>query len=211
MPTSRRRAAVSRSDSLNFSAFAFDVLLWSMVRSSAVVFKLPSASRRESSWARYLLRADLELVRLLVQRHADLLDVRLARDIEQLLLNVRHFAVDDLVRHLAAVGRQLDAEEARKNEEEGRHLVARDMHRRDGLGDGEVDGQGEAVVVKVLFARSDDALELRDLFAQALIFRLQLLVHLCQRGLNLEELAVGLHLVAHQRLLQPFAPRAQHD
>eukprot|EP00965_Chrysotila_dentata_P032708 1089906-Pleurochrysis_carterae.AAC.1 len=57
---------------------------------------------------------------LLVQRRADLLDVRLARDAEQLLLEVRHLAVDDLVRHLAVVGRLLDAGEARKNQEEGR-------------------------------------------------------------------------------------------
>eukprot|EP00965_Chrysotila_dentata_P010391 338344-Pleurochrysis_carterae.AAC.1 len=47
------------------------------------------------------LRANLELVRL-VQRRTDLLDVRLARDVEQFLLVVRHLAVDDLVRHLAA-------------------------------------------------------------------------------------------------------------
>eukprot|EP00965_Chrysotila_dentata_P185339 6118763-Pleurochrysis_carterae.AAC.1 len=62
------------------------------------------------------LHADLELVGL-VQRRADLLDVHLARDVEQLLLDVRHLlAVDDLVRHLAAVlGRQLDAKEARKD------------------------------------------------------------------------------------------------
>eukprot|EP00965_Chrysotila_dentata_P084389 2786186-Pleurochrysis_carterae.AAC.1 len=65
-----------------------------MVKSSAAAFKLPSASRRESSWARYSvslqrlgavgdlavavvgleqLRSDLELVRL-AQRRADLLD-----------------------------------------------------------------------------------------------------------------------------------------
>eukprot|EP00965_Chrysotila_dentata_P033286 1108769-Pleurochrysis_carterae.AAC.1 len=43
MATSRRSLAVSRSDSLNASACAVDVLLWSMVRSSAVAFKLPSA------------------------------------------------------------------------------------------------------------------------------------------------------------------------
>eukprot|EP00965_Chrysotila_dentata_P003859 126098-Pleurochrysis_carterae.AAC.1 len=55
MPSSRRSAAVSRSDSLNASAFASDVLLWSMVKSSAVASKLSSASRRESSWARYLV------------------------------------------------------------------------------------------------------------------------------------------------------------
>eukprot|EP00965_Chrysotila_dentata_P246525 6207209-Pleurochrysis_carterae.AAC.2 len=53
MPTSRRSAAVSRSDSSNASACAADVLLLSMVRSSVVAFKLPSASRRESNWARY--------------------------------------------------------------------------------------------------------------------------------------------------------------
>eukprot|EP00965_Chrysotila_dentata_P135421 4477511-Pleurochrysis_carterae.AAC.1 len=53
MPTSRRSAAVSRSDSLNASACAADDSLWSMVRSSAVAFKLPSASRLESKWARY--------------------------------------------------------------------------------------------------------------------------------------------------------------
>eukprot|EP00965_Chrysotila_dentata_P173265 5718947-Pleurochrysis_carterae.AAC.1 len=51
MPTSRRSLAVSRSDSLNASACAAGVLLCSMVRSSAVASKLPSASRRESSWA----------------------------------------------------------------------------------------------------------------------------------------------------------------
>eukprot|EP00965_Chrysotila_dentata_P048807 1619534-Pleurochrysis_carterae.AAC.1 len=51
MPTSRRSSAVSRSVSLNASACAADVLLWSIVRSSTVAFKLPSASRRESSWA----------------------------------------------------------------------------------------------------------------------------------------------------------------
>eukprot|EP00965_Chrysotila_dentata_P138624 4585173-Pleurochrysis_carterae.AAC.1 len=51
IPTSRRSAFVSRIDSLNASACASDVLLWSMVRSSAVALQLPSASRRESSWA----------------------------------------------------------------------------------------------------------------------------------------------------------------
>eukprot|EP00965_Chrysotila_dentata_P215319 6188705-Pleurochrysis_carterae.AAC.1 len=68
---------------------------------------------------------------------ADLLDVRLARDVEQFLLDMRHLAIDDLVRDLAAVGRQLDAEEARGNQEESRHLVARDVRRCNGLGDGE--------------------------------------------------------------------------
>eukprot|EP00965_Chrysotila_dentata_P144152 4761613-Pleurochrysis_carterae.AAC.1 len=58
MPTSRRSSAVSRSDSLNASACADYVLLWSMVRSRAVAFKLPSASRRESSWARYSVCSD---------------------------------------------------------------------------------------------------------------------------------------------------------
>eukprot|EP00965_Chrysotila_dentata_P185647 6129096-Pleurochrysis_carterae.AAC.1 len=58
MPTSRRSAAVSRSDSLNASACAADVLLWSMVMSNAVAFKLPSVSRRESSWARYSICSD---------------------------------------------------------------------------------------------------------------------------------------------------------
>eukprot|EP00965_Chrysotila_dentata_P122893 4061872-Pleurochrysis_carterae.AAC.1 len=58
MPTSRRSSAVSHSDSLNASACAADVVLWSMVRSSAVAFKLPSASRGESSWARYSVCSD---------------------------------------------------------------------------------------------------------------------------------------------------------
>eukprot|EP00965_Chrysotila_dentata_P012935 426873-Pleurochrysis_carterae.AAC.1 len=58
MPTSQRSAAVSRSDSLNPSACAADVLLWSMVKSSAVAFKLPSVSRREISWARYSVCSD---------------------------------------------------------------------------------------------------------------------------------------------------------
>eukprot|EP00965_Chrysotila_dentata_P067432 2231462-Pleurochrysis_carterae.AAC.4 len=80
-----------------------------MVRSSAVAFKLPSASRRESSWVRYSvcndshcvvrdvtvavigleqLPADLELVRL-VQRRADLLvDLCLARDVEESLFDM---------------------------------------------------------------------------------------------------------------------------
>eukprot|EP00965_Chrysotila_dentata_P036364 1211258-Pleurochrysis_carterae.AAC.1 len=49
MPVWRRSAAVSRSASLN----AFKVLLWSMVNSSAVAFKLLLASRREGSWAKY--------------------------------------------------------------------------------------------------------------------------------------------------------------
>eukprot|EP00965_Chrysotila_dentata_P002687 87675-Pleurochrysis_carterae.AAC.1 len=53
MPTSRRSAAVSRSDSLNASACTSQVLLWSMVKSSDIPFKLPLASRWESSWARY--------------------------------------------------------------------------------------------------------------------------------------------------------------
>eukprot|EP00965_Chrysotila_dentata_P194179 6176206-Pleurochrysis_carterae.AAC.1 len=38
MPTSQKSAAVSRSDSLNASTCAADVLLWSMVKSSAVAF-----------------------------------------------------------------------------------------------------------------------------------------------------------------------------
>eukprot|EP00965_Chrysotila_dentata_P180485 5957780-Pleurochrysis_carterae.AAC.2 len=64
------------------------------------------------------LSADLELI-CLVQYCADLLDVRLARDVGScLLLDVRHLAVGNLVQHLAAVGRQLDAKEARKNQEE---------------------------------------------------------------------------------------------
>eukprot|EP00965_Chrysotila_dentata_P074484 2460071-Pleurochrysis_carterae.AAC.1 len=59
MPTSRRSAAVSRSDFLNAPACASEVLLWSMVKSSAVACKLPSASRRESSWwARYSVCSD---------------------------------------------------------------------------------------------------------------------------------------------------------
>eukprot|EP00965_Chrysotila_dentata_P119649 3956093-Pleurochrysis_carterae.AAC.1 len=107
MPTSRRSAVVSRSDSLNASACAADVLLWSMVKSSAVTFKLPSRFGAVGDVAVAVvgleqLRADLELVRL-VQRRVNLLDVCLARDVEQLLLNVGHLAVDDLVRHLAAM------------------------------------------------------------------------------------------------------------
>eukprot|EP00965_Chrysotila_dentata_P082963 2736844-Pleurochrysis_carterae.AAC.5 len=69
------------------------------------------------------LSADLEFV-CLSKRHADLLTVRLARDVQQLLLDVRHLAVQDLMQHLAAVGRQFDAKEARKSWEEVRHLVA---------------------------------------------------------------------------------------
>eukprot|EP00965_Chrysotila_dentata_P150018 4954866-Pleurochrysis_carterae.AAC.3 len=116
--------------------------------------------------------------------------MRLARDVEQLLLDVRHLAVDDLVRHLAAVDRQLDAEEARKNQEEGRHLVARDVRRRDGLGDGKVDGEAEAVAVKVLLAWLRDALELGDLVAQPLVLRVQLL-DLCCHRLHVEEATCG--------------------
>eukprot|EP00965_Chrysotila_dentata_P069067 2282142-Pleurochrysis_carterae.AAC.1 len=59
MPTSRRSSAVSRSNSLKASDRAADVLLWSMVRSSVVAFQLPSASRRERSWARYSVCSDL--------------------------------------------------------------------------------------------------------------------------------------------------------
>eukprot|EP00965_Chrysotila_dentata_P183590 6062343-Pleurochrysis_carterae.AAC.1 len=58
MPTSRRSAAVSRSDSLNASACASEVLPRSMVKSSAVALKLPSASRQESSWERYSVCSD---------------------------------------------------------------------------------------------------------------------------------------------------------
>eukprot|EP00965_Chrysotila_dentata_P004503 146232-Pleurochrysis_carterae.AAC.1 len=57
MPTSRRSAAVSRSDSLNALACAADVLRWSIL-SRAFAFKLPSASRRESNWARYSVCSD---------------------------------------------------------------------------------------------------------------------------------------------------------
>eukprot|EP00965_Chrysotila_dentata_P217623 6190120-Pleurochrysis_carterae.AAC.1 len=49
MPTSHRSSKVSCSDSLNASACAADVLFWSMVRSSAAAFKLPSACRWASS------------------------------------------------------------------------------------------------------------------------------------------------------------------
>eukprot|EP00965_Chrysotila_dentata_P210638 6186009-Pleurochrysis_carterae.AAC.1 len=139
------------------------------------------------------LCADLELVGL-VQRRADLLDVHLARDVEQLLLNVRYLAVDDLVRHLAAVGPQLDANKARKDQEEGRHLVARDVRACDGLSDDEVDGEGEAVTVEVFLALLRDALELGDLVAQPLVLCLQLL-HLGGHGLHVEELAVQAHLI----------------
>eukprot|EP00965_Chrysotila_dentata_P168303 5557945-Pleurochrysis_carterae.AAC.1 len=66
------------------------------------------------------------------------------------------------------MGRQLDAEEVREAKEEGRHLVARHVGRRDGLGHGQVDGEVKAVVVKVLLARLGDALELGDLVAQPL-------------------------------------------
>eukprot|EP00965_Chrysotila_dentata_P249648 6209002-Pleurochrysis_carterae.AAC.1 len=52
------------------------------------------------------LCADLERMRLL-QRRTDLLDVRLAWDVEKVLLNLCHLAVDDLVWHLAAVSCQL--------------------------------------------------------------------------------------------------------
>eukprot|EP00965_Chrysotila_dentata_P134709 4455924-Pleurochrysis_carterae.AAC.1 len=67
-----------------------------MVRSSAVAFELPSVSRRESSWARYSVCSDSGAdgdVAVAVRR-ADLLDVRRARDVEQLLLDVRQLAVD---------------------------------------------------------------------------------------------------------------------
>eukprot|EP00965_Chrysotila_dentata_P125849 4159490-Pleurochrysis_carterae.AAC.3 len=40
------------------SACDSEVLLWSMVKSSAVAVNLPSASRRERSWARYLVCTD---------------------------------------------------------------------------------------------------------------------------------------------------------
>eukprot|EP00965_Chrysotila_dentata_P121510 4017030-Pleurochrysis_carterae.AAC.1 len=45
-------------------------------------------------------------------------------------------------------------------EEEVRQLVARDVGRCDGLGDGQVDREGKAVAVKVVLARLRDALEL---------------------------------------------------
>eukprot|EP00965_Chrysotila_dentata_P045998 1528707-Pleurochrysis_carterae.AAC.1 len=73
------------------------------------------------------------------------------------------------------MGWQLDAKEARKDQEEGRHLVARDVRGGNGLLDSEVNGQGEAIVVEVLLARLRDALQLGDLVAQPLILRLQLL------------------------------------
>eukprot|EP00965_Chrysotila_dentata_P209313 6185220-Pleurochrysis_carterae.AAC.1 len=115
MSTSPRSAAVERSDSLKASACAAAVLLLSMFRSNAVVCKLPLASRRERSWMRYSqlgavgdvavaivareqLHANLKLVRL-VEGSADLLDVRLARDVLQLLFDVGHLAVDHFVRH----------------------------------------------------------------------------------------------------------------
>eukprot|EP00965_Chrysotila_dentata_P045983 1527835-Pleurochrysis_carterae.AAC.1 len=49
MPTSRKSSAILRSGSLNASACAADVLLWSIVRSCAIAFKLPSASRRDAA------------------------------------------------------------------------------------------------------------------------------------------------------------------
>eukprot|EP00965_Chrysotila_dentata_P181666 5997338-Pleurochrysis_carterae.AAC.1 len=69
------------------------------------------------------------------------------------------------------MGWQLDAKEARKDQEDGRHLVARDARGGNGLRDSEVDGQGKAIVVEVLLARLGDA----HLVAQPLILRLQLL------------------------------------
>eukprot|EP00965_Chrysotila_dentata_P203217 6181573-Pleurochrysis_carterae.AAC.2 len=84
MPTTRRSDAVSRRHSLNASACAYDVLLWNMVKSSTVSFKLRSLSRWESEQLGEVLglqrlgavedvavavvdleplRADLELVR----------------------------------------------------------------------------------------------------------------------------------------------------
>eukprot|EP00965_Chrysotila_dentata_P003587 117848-Pleurochrysis_carterae.AAC.1 len=66
------------------------------------------------------------------------------------------------------------AAEASEDEKEGRRLVARGVRHRDGLGDGEVDGQGEAIAVEVFLAQLRDALELGDLVAQPLILRVQL-------------------------------------
>eukprot|EP00965_Chrysotila_dentata_P158468 5234316-Pleurochrysis_carterae.AAC.4 len=63
------------------------------------------------------LLVNLERVGL-VQRCADLLDVCLARDMEELLLDKRHLALDNFVWRFAAVVRQLDAKERRKNQEE---------------------------------------------------------------------------------------------
>eukprot|EP00965_Chrysotila_dentata_P044701 1485839-Pleurochrysis_carterae.AAC.1 len=121
MPTSRRSAAVLRSESLNASASPLPSHCRrhrggrAAGRGTRVGLQRLGAFKDVAVAVVGLeqLRADLELVRL-VQRRADFLDVRLAGDVEQLLLKVHHLAIDDPVRHLAAVGRQLDAGEARE-------------------------------------------------------------------------------------------------
>eukprot|EP00965_Chrysotila_dentata_P188624 6172851-Pleurochrysis_carterae.AAC.4 len=121
MPISQRSDVVSRSDSLNASAYAFDVLLWSnhsQVERLLGLLRLGAVGDVAVTIVGFEeLRTDLELDVRLLQRCADLLNGRLARNIEQLLLVKRHLTVDDLVRYLAAVGRQLVAEEACKDDE----------------------------------------------------------------------------------------------
>eukprot|EP00965_Chrysotila_dentata_P014633 484690-Pleurochrysis_carterae.AAC.3 len=78
-----------------------------------------------------------------------------------------------------------------EDEEDGRHLVARNVRCHDGLGESEVDGQDKAIT---LLARLRDALELQDFVSQLLLLCLQLL-DLCCHWLHVKEQAVGAHLV----------------
>eukprot|EP00966_Prymnesium_polylepis_P226641 5243407-Prymnesium_polylepis.1 len=146
-PTSRQVSAMSRSDSSRAACCASAVLLWSRLRSRAETCSLPLASRQAFSLGLEKLHAHLQLVRL-VERGADLLHVRLGRDVQDFALDKRHFAVHLLVRHLHHVRRDLDPEEARKEDEESRHLVARDVRLGDALGDQEVDRECEAALVE---------------------------------------------------------------
>eukprot|EP00965_Chrysotila_dentata_P046310 1539519-Pleurochrysis_carterae.AAC.1 len=100
-----------------------------------------------------------------------------------------HLAADQRVRHLAAVDGHIYAEEARKAQGEGRHLVAPNAGRRNCLSDGQVRGEREAVDVEVFLVRFGDVLELCDLVVQLLNLALELLLRFGHR-LHVEELAV---------------------
>ena len=144
MPRSLSSSAVSRSDSLNAAACASDdrlrvqqvevesrdlqlaVLVAPREQLDEVLALQRLCAVREIAVRVVLgleqLHTDLQLV-CHVECGADLLDVGLAGHIEQLALDGRHLAVHHLVRHAARMRRQLDAEEACKDDEEQRHLV----------------------------------------------------------------------------------------
>jgi hypothetical protein len=147
----------------------------------------------------------------LVERGADLLDVRAARHEEQLALDVGHLPVHLLERHLPRVRRQLDAEETSEGHEELRHLVARDVGAGEALGDGQVDRERKgAVGLEVALVRLGHRAVLGGLGARLGDLGAQRLV-LLDEGLELGEARVGARVVLLELGLQLLGAPTEID